>query len=124
MMYNYKEQIRADVKEWIEENKEQIEGLDRYDAYEIVYDSCWVEDSVTGNASGSYTFSRWGARQNFFEDEDSDEHVAQMIENGFMTRESVGEAVEESNWELLDVSIRCWLLCDAVSDVLDEYYDD
>ena len=123
-MYNYKEQIRADVKEWIEDNKEQIEGLDRHDAYEVVYDSCWVADSVTGNVSGSYTFSRWEARQNFFNDEDSDEYIDQMIEDGFTTRESVGRAVQESQWELLDVSIRCWLLCDAVSDVLDECYDD
>ena len=123
-MYNYKEQIRADVKEWIEDNKEQIEGLDRCDAYEVVYDSCWVDDSVTGNASGSYTFSRWEARQNFFNDEDSEEYIDQMIEDGFTTRESVGRAVQESQWELLDVTIRCWLLCDAVNDVLDEYYDD
>ena len=123
-MYNYKEQIRADVKEWIEDNKEQIEGLYRHDAYEVVYDSCWVDDSVTGNASGSYTFSRWEARQNFFNDEDSEEYIDQMIEDGFTCRESVGRAVQESQWELLDVSIRCWLLCDAVSDVLDEYYDD
>ena len=123
-MYNYKEQIRADVKEWIEDNKEQIEGLDRHDAYEVVYDSCWVDDSVTGNASGSYTFSRYEARKNFFEDDDTDDYIDQMIEDGFTTRESVGRAVQEGQWELLDVTIRCWLLCDAVSDVLDEYYDD
>ena len=123
-MYSYKEQVRADVKEWIEDNKEQIEGLDRHDAYEVVYESWWVDDSVTGNASGSYTFSRYEARQNFFEDEDSEEYIDQMIEDGFTCRELVGRAVQESQWELLDVSIRCWLLCDAVSDVLDEYYDD
>ena len=123
-MYSYKEQIRSDVRKWIEDNREQIGGLDRHEAYEFIYDSCWVDDSVTGNASGSYTFSRYEARQNFFEDEDTDEYISQMIEDGFTTRESVGRAVEESQWELLDVSIRCWLLCDAVSDVLDEYYED
>ena len=95
-MYNYKEQIRADVKEWIEDNKEQIEGLDRHDAYEVVYDSCWVNDSVTGNVSGSYTFSRWEARQNFFNDEDSDDYISQMIEDGFASIDSVGRAVAES----------------------------
>ena len=123
-MYSYKEQVRADVKGWIEDNKEQIEGLDRHEAYEVIYDSCWVDDSVTGNASGSYTFSRYESRQNFFNDEDSEEYIDQMIEDGFTCRESVGRAVQESNWELLDVLIRCWLLCDAVSDVLDEYYED
>ena len=123
-MYSYKDQIRSDVREWIEDNKDQIDGLDRHEAYEVVYDSCWVDDSVTGNASGSYTFSRWTARDNFFEDSDSEDYIDQMIEDGFTTRESVGRAVQESQWELLDVSIRCWLLCDAVTDVLDEMYDD
>ena len=123
-MYNYKEQIRADVREWIDNNKGQLEGLDRADVYDVVYDSCWVDDSVTGNASGSYTFSRYEARQNFFNDEDSEKYIDQMIEDVFTTRESVGKAIQESQWELLDVYIRCWLLCDAVSDVLDEYYGD
>lgn len=123
-MYSYKEVVRSDVREWIDDNKEHIEGLDRHDAYEVIYDSCWVDDSVTGNASGSYTFSRYEARQNFFNDDDSEEYIDQMIEDGFTDRETVGKAVQESNWELLDVSIRCWLLCDAVSDVIDEMFDD
>ena len=123
-MYNYKEQVRADVKEWIEDNKEQIEGLDRHDAYEVVYDSCWIDDSVTGNASGSYTFSRYEARENFFGDGDSEEYLDQMCDDGFADPMEIGKKIIGSDYEWLDVSIRCWLLCDAVSDVLDEYYDD
>ena len=123
-MYNYKEQIRADVKEWIEDNKEQIEGLDRYDAFEVVYDSCWLDDSVTGNGSGSYTFSRYEARENFFSDGDSEEYLEQMCDDGFSDPVHIGKKLIASDYEWLDVSIRCWLLCDAVSDVLDEYYDD
>ena len=123
-MYSYKEVVRSDVREWIEDNKEQIEGLDRHDAYDVVYDSCWVADEVTGNASGSYTFSRYEARQNFFNDEDSDDYISQMIEDGFISADELGKKISESNWEYIDLSIRCWLLCDAVSDVLDEMYDD
>ena len=123
-MYNYKEQIRADVREWIEDNKEQIEVLDRHDAYEIIYDSCWVDDSVTGNASGSYTFSRSEARQNFYEDTDSEEYLEQMVDDGFANPMEVGKKIISGDYEWLDVSIRCWLLCDAVTDVLDEMYDD
>lgn len=123
-MYDYKEAVKSDVREWMDSNKSEFAGLDRHDAYEVIYDSCWVDDSVTGNASGSYTFSRYEARQNFFNDEDSEEYIDQMIEDGFTTRESVGRAVQESQWELLDVSIRCWLLCDAVTEVLDELFDD
>ena len=123
-MYNYQDQIRSDVREWIEDNKDQIEGLDRSDAYEIIYDSCWVDDSVTGNASGSYTFSRYEARQNFYEDTDSEEYLEKMVDDGFADPVEVGKKIMASDYEWLDVSIRCWLLSDAVSAVLDEIFDD
>lgn len=123
-MYSYKEVVRSDVREWIDENKEELEGLDRHDAYELVYDSCWVDDGVTGNASGSYTFSRYEARQNFFNDDNSDDYISQMIEDGFLSADELGKKIAESNWEYIDLSIRCWLLCDAVSDVIDEMYED
>lgn len=123
-MYNYKEQVRADFKEWIEDNKEQIEGLDRHDAYEVIYDSCWVDDSVTGNASGSYTFSRYEARENFYGDSDSEDYLDKMCDDCFTDPIEIGKKLIASDYEYLDVIIRCWLLGDAVSDVLDEYYDD
>ena len=123
-MYSYKEQVRADVKEWIEDNKDQIEGLNRHDAFDIVYDSCWIDDSVTGNASGSYTFSRYEARENFFGDSDSEEYLEHMCDDGFADSVQIGKKLIASDYEWLDVSIRCWLLCDAVSYVLDKYYDD
>ena len=41
-MYSYKDSIRSDVREWIEDNKDQIAGLDRHEAYEVIYDFCWM----------------------------------------------------------------------------------
>jgi len=123
-MYSYKETVKTDVREWMDDHKEDMEGLDRHDVFELVYDSCWVADEVTGNASGSYTFSRYEARKNFFEDEDSDEFISQMIEDGFSTAEEVGKAISESNWEWIDVSIRCWMLCDCLTEILDEMFGD
>ena len=123
-MYSYKETVKSDIREWMEDNKDQWEFADRHDLYEVVYDACWVADEVTGNASGSYTFSRYDARRNFFEDADSDEYISQMIEDGFSTAEEVGQKVSESNWEWLDVSIRCWLLCDCLNEILDEIFED
>ena len=82
-MYSYKEEVRKDVKNWMEENKDQWQGLDRHDAFDAVYDACWEDDSVTGNASGSYTFSRWEARQNFFNDVDAEEYLYQACEDSF-----------------------------------------
>lgn len=121
-MYSYKDVVRSDVREWIDDHKEVLQDVDRHDVFDVVYNACWIDDNVTGNASGSYTFSRYEARKNFFNDEDSEEYIDQMIEDGFTCRESVGKAVQESNLELLDVLIRCWLLCDAVTEVLDEMF--
>ena len=123
-MYSYKETVKTDIKGWMDDHSEELEGLDRSGVFEVVYDACWVADEVTGNASGSYTFSRYEARRNFFEDDDSDEYISQMIEDGFSTAEEVGQKVSESNWEWLDVSIRCWLLSQCLSEVLDEKFDD
>ena len=47
-----------------------------------------------------------------------------MIEDGFMSADELGKKISESNWEYIDLSIRCWLLCDAVTDVIDKMYDD
>ena len=121
-MYSYKDAVRNDVREWIEDHKDEMQDVDRADAYDIVYDSCWIDDSVTGNASGSYTFNRFEARRNFFEDDYSDDYISEMIEDGFMSADELGKKIADSEWENIDVSIRCWLLGDVVSEVLDDVY--
>lgn len=60
MKYNYLEAVKEDVKEFIRteidfhEWNGNREGLEEY-----LNDTLWTEDSVTGNASGSYTFNTW-----------------------------------------------------------------
>ena len=122
MSYSYKEAVCNDVREWIEDHKEELQDVDRSDAYDIVCDSCWIDDSVTGNLSGSYTFNRFEARRNFFEDDYSEDYISEMIEEGIMSADTLGKKIAESDWEYIDVSIRCWLLSDAVSEVLDDVY--
>ena len=41
-----------------------------------------------------------------------------------MSADELGNEIAESNWEYIDLSIRCWLLCDAVTDIIDEIYPD
>lgn len=123
-MYNYKEAIENDIREWMEENRELWDSEEDGDVvYEIVSDSVWMADSVTGNASGSYTFNRLQARQYFFEDEDSDDYISEMFNAGFITRQDFAGAVSESNWEVIDVSIRCYLVSECLSKILDEIFD-
>ena len=121
--YNYRESIKADVLNWMEEHREELEGMDRADIEEFITDSCWVADEVTGNASGSYTFSRVQARDYFFSDLDSDDYISQMVQEGFLSEAEVGECITSSNWEKLDVCIRCYLLGEAVSEAMESIAD-
>ena len=121
--YTYRESIKADVMNWVDDNRAELEGLDHADMEEFIYNSCWVDDSVTGNASGSYTFNRVQARDYFFSDLDSDDYVRQMVHDGFISESEVGECVISSNWEKLDVCIRCYLLGEVVSEVMESIAD-
>ena len=72
MDYNYREAMRIDInnaihekEEWIGKTiKEMYEDVD--EAYDQLFDDMWVNDSVTGNASGSYTFNTYKAEENIF----------------------------------------------------------
>ena len=60
--YDYLEAVTEDVKQYIkdeidlEEWKDDRDGLEEY-----LNDHCWISDSVTGNASGSYYCNTWRA---------------------------------------------------------------
>lgn len=60
--YNYLEAMKQDVKEYIEENINATDYEIKEDLEEYLNDTLWTEDSVTGNASGSYTFNRATAK--------------------------------------------------------------
>ena len=53
--YNYYEAVREDITLYIYESDFAVPDDDRDDE---LYDDLWIEDSVTGNGSGSYTFDR------------------------------------------------------------------
>ena len=119
-MYDYKEAVKEDVKEYIREHysaDEIRENLEtraaRSDFEEKLNDILWIEDSVTGNASGSYTFNTWQAEENLCHNIDLLAEACSEFEQG------VGEAVKRGA-EFCDVTIRCYLLSDAIYEALDE----
>ena len=65
-MYNYLEEIKKDVREYLM-NEAEFDRDDlfynRDDLEEELNDNLFVCDSVTGNASGSYTFCRATAKK-------------------------------------------------------------
>ena len=111
--YNYLEAVTADAKQAILENMDMWEWHNREELEENANDWLWTADEVTGNASGSYTFSTWQAEENLCHNMDELEDAC----NEF--GQDIGEAVKQGA-EYCDVTIRCYLLSQAISAAIDE----
>ena len=111
--YDYLEQVTADAKEAILENMEYWDFDDRDKLEEMANDILWADDSVTGNGSGSYFFSTWKAEEALCHNWDL---LAEACEE---FGEDVGETFERGV-ESCDVTIRCYLLSQAIAAALDE----
>lgn len=55
--YNYLENVKEDVRNYIEENKIVVTSSNREEVEQELNDTLFVNDSVTGNSSGSYTLT-------------------------------------------------------------------
>ena len=113
-MYDYRQAMREDIRDYIEENKDQYDFSDRDKVEQDLYDDMFIDDSVTGNGSGSYTFNAQEAKENI----DLDILADACDEFGG------GEDILRKGWEAMDVTIRCYLLGEVLSDVLNELYAD
>lgn len=111
--YNYLEQVTTDAKEAILENMEYWNFDDRDELEEVAHDELWADDSVTGNGSGSYFFSTWNAEEALCHNWDL---LAEACED---FGQDIGEAVKQGA-ESCDVTIRCYLLLQAIAAALDE----
>lgn len=116
--YNYFEAVCADVREWINENAEGVKVTEenRDELAEQWQEEMWTADSVTGNGSGSYTFSTWQAEENLCHNLDTLREAC----DEFCC--DVRECMESA--ETADVTIRCYLLPQAIAQVLDELEED
>ena len=68
---SYLEQVKADVEQYTQDNENYFDFSDYNtpdDFAEDLNDKLFCEDSVTGNASGSYTFNSYEAREHVLED--------------------------------------------------------
>ena len=111
--YNYLENVTADAKQAILENLNCWNFTDREELEEIANDALWTDDRVTGNGSGSYTFSAWKAEENLCHNMDELEESCDEF------GQDIGEAVKQGA-EYCDVTIRCYLLPQAISAAIDE----
>lgn len=111
--YNYLEQVTADAKEAILENMEYWNFDDREELEEVAHDELWADDSVTGNGSSSYFCNAWNAEE-------------ALCHNWDLLAEACEEFGQDIGWvfkqgaEFCDVTIRCYLLGQAIAAALDE----
>ena len=113
-MYDYREAMTEDVKEWIKQNIDLTEWTeDREGLEQQLNDDLWTEDSITGNASGSYYCNSYKA-------EESIAHNWNLLNEALDEFEQNNINVIEKGTEWADVTIRCYLLGSVISDVLDE----
>lgn len=111
MKYNYLESVEEDVKEYIKNEINLKDFSDREELEEKLNEDLWVNDSVTGNASGSYYCNAWKAEE-------------ALAHNWDLLIEAMKEFccdvdLLEKGAEWADVTIRCYLLGQAIGEVLD-----
>ena len=112
MKYNYLEAVTNDAKQAILENLNYWDFSDRDELEEKANDNLWADDSVTGNGSGSYWFSTYKAEE-------------ALCHNWDILADAISEFggdvdVLRQGAESCDVTIRCYLLSQAISAAIDE----
>lgn len=122
MDYNYLEAVKEDVLQYIKDEIDLSEYSSRDDLEQQLNDDLWVEDSVTGNGSGSYTFDREAAKKYVLDS--GFDGLEDMISEFDVEAEELGKRLESSDWEWFDVSLRCYWLGQAIGEALDEVWED
>lgn len=119
--YDYYNAMNEDIRDYIRENytEEEIrENLENRSTWEEeLNDDLWTEDSVTGNASGSYTFNSWRAKEYVT---DNGDLLREALRDFCEDSETIAEKFLDEEWEYFDVTIRCYILGSVIYQVLDE----
>ena len=110
--YDYLRAIKEDVLNYINENNIVVTSGNRDGVEQDLNDTLFAYDGVTGNASGSYTFDTWTAEEYLC-------HNWELLGEA-LTGFGCDMSYLEKGAEACDVTIRCYLLGQAISEVLDE----
>lgn len=106
MKYDYREYEIEDVKEVLSNyNLDDFDDLDDFE--QKLNDDLWIDDSVTGNGSGSYTFNTNVAKE--YVEDNFDLLLSAYREFGYCEF-----PIAEEEWEKWDVTIRCYLLAECI----------
>ena len=121
MSYNYLNAMTEDIRDYITENINREDYIEYRDGLEeYLNNTLWTEDSVTGNASGSYTFNRETSKEYVLDNTD----LLKEAYTEFGQKENIADVICDEDWESADVTIRCYLLGQAIAEVLDDLDSD
>ena len=116
MQYDYREAVKNDILDYINNNIDFKDFNDLDELEEHLSEKLWDNDSVTGNGSGSYYCNSYAA----------EEAICHNLD-------LLGEALDEfggscnilkDGAEAADVTIRCYLLSECIAEVLEEIEED
>lgn len=111
--YNYREEMKKDVRGYIKYEIIISDYRDRDKLEEHLNNILWASD-VTGNSNGSYTFSTYKAQEYIM-------HNLELVIDAY--KEFGHDSLPFSdleNPEAIDVTIRCYLLGEVIAEVLDD----
>lgn len=125
--YNYLDHEVEDVKNYIKSRRFMYEDPvlgDKQTLYDIaednrdtLYDDMFVDDDVTGNFSRSYTFNKWQAEKNLAGNFSLIVQALDYFDCNYGT-------VFHDGAEAIDVTIRCYLLSEALDIAIDDFKDE
>ena len=115
--YDYREAVLEDIREYIRNEVELKDYADKEEAFDDLNEKLWIEDSVTGNGSGSYFFSTWKAEEALC-------HNLDLLDEALEEFGCEPDYLAKNGAEACDVTIRCFLLGGCLSEVLEEMWSD
>lgn len=116
-VYDYKRSVYCGLvyflNDMTEKQIEDFANMDNEERVNFLYDEAFISDTVTGNASGSFFCNSWKAESAIC-------HNWDLIEE---TQDEFGELEFSRGAEYIDVSIRCYMLSQVISDVVEAIED-
>lgn len=118
--YNYREVMKADIRQWLQDNADEYADVPESDLYDYLCDTMWTDDEITGNAS--FYDSEYKCEEYLCHNFDL--LFEALFEFGEFEADLIDKVHEVSNngtfarWA--DCSIRCYLLSECLWQVLKE----
>lgn len=111
--YDYRTAVKDDIRAYIDDEINLEDYKDKEELQEYLEEVLWIEDTVTGNGSGSYTFNNYEAEENIA-------HNWDLLQEALEEFGQTDINVIENGAEWADVTIRCYLLSKCIAEVLEE----